>query len=156
MVVENNLNSLKTDVEILKRDISAIQGFSAKIDDAIEKMAEVSNNISKMLIVHENRLQNHENAIDGLKASMSERKSDFEKQIDLLHKRISDMKDENHVEREKYHKELLNAIKQIADGQNKLEERITVLEQWKWVVIGGSSAVGFIVSMIPWDKIFGQ
>ena len=37
----DDFNSIKTDVLILKRDISSIQGFSVKIDDAIEKMAEV-------------------------------------------------------------------------------------------------------------------
>lgn len=150
-----DFNSIKTDVLILKRDISSIQGFSVKIDDAIEKMAEVSNNISKMLIVHENRLQNHDQAIDGLKISMSERKNDFEKQIESLYKRISEMKDENHFERDKYHKELMAAMKDISDGQKKLEERISVLENWKWIVIGGASIVGFMVAEFPWEKIFG-
>lgn len=151
----DDLNTLKTDVEIIKRDISAIHNFSGKIDDAIEKMAEVSNSISKMLIVHENRLQNHDQQIDGIKTSLSERKSDFEKQVELLHKRITDMKDENHAEREKYHKEILDGLKEIADFNKALDSRVTTLEQWKWYVMGGAAAVGFILSQVPWDKIFG-
>jgi chromosome segregation ATPase len=151
----DDLNTLKTDVEIIKRDISAIHSFSGKIDDAIEKMAEVSNSISKMLIVHENKLQNHDQQIDGLKNSLSERKSDFEKQVELLHKRITDMKDENHAEREKYHKEILDALKEIADLNKALDSRVTTLEQWKWYVMGGAAAVGFILSQVPWDKFFG-
>ncbi len=150
----DDFNSLKTDVEIIKRDIGAIQGFSVKIDDAIEKMAEVSNSISKMLIVHENKLQNHDQMIDGIKLAMSERKNDFDKQVDTLHKRISDMKEENHVEREKYHKELLAALKEIADTQHKLDDRITTLENWKWYVLGAAAVVGFIIAQTPWDKIF--
>jgi len=148
-----DFNSLKTDVEIIKRDINAIQGFSAKIDDAIEKMAEVSNSISKMLIVHENKLQNHDQMIDGIKLAMSERKNDFEKQVDTLHKRITDMKEENHLEREKYHKELLAALKEIAETQHKLDSRITTLENWKWYVLGAAGVLGFILAEIPWDKI---
>lgn len=151
----DDMNTLKTDVEIIKRDINAIQGFSVKIDDAIEKMAEVSNSISKMLIVHENKLQNHDQMIDGIKLAMSERKNDFEKQIETLHKRITDMKDENHLEREKYHKELLAALKEIADTQSKLDERITTLENWKWYVLGAAGVVGFIIAQLPWTKFFG-
>ena len=151
----DDLNRLKTDVEVIKRDIGAIQTFSGKIDDAIEKMAEISNSISKMLIVHENKIQNHDQQIDGLKISMSERKTDFEKQVDLLHKRISDMKDENHADREKHHQELLAAIKQIADNNKALDNRITVLEQWKWYVMGGAVVVGFVLAQVPWDKFFG-
>lgn len=149
----DDYNSIKTDVEIIKRDINAIQGFSVKIDDAIEKMAEVSNSISKMLIVHENKLSNHDQMIDGIKLAMSERKNDFEKQVELLHTRITSMKDENHLEREKYHKELLAALKEIAETQNKLDRRITTLEQWKWYVLGAAGVVGFILAEIPWDKI---
>lgn len=149
----DDYNSIKTDVEIIKRDINAIQGFSVKIDDAIEKMAEVSNSISKMLIVHENKLSNHDQMIDGIKLAMSERKNDFEKQVELLHTRITSMKDENHLEREKYHKELLAALKEIADTQNKLDQRITTLEQWKWYVLGAAGVVGFILAEVPWDKI---
>lgn len=149
----DDYNSLKTDVEIIKRDINAIQVFSVKIDDAIEKMAEVSNSISKMLIVHENKLSNHDQMIDGIKLAMSERKNDFEKQVELLHTRITSMKDENHIEREKYHKELLSALKEIAETQNKLDRRITTLENWKWYVLGAAGVVGFILAEVPWDKI---
>lgn len=153
--MSEELNTLKTDVEIIKRDIGAIQNFSNKIDEAIEKMAEVSNNISKMLIVHDQKLQNHDQQIDGLKVSLSERKSDNEKQFELIHKRISDMKDENHAEREKYHKEILAALKEIAASQKDLDTRITVLEKWKWYVMGGAAVVGFVLAQVPWDKFFG-
>jgi len=145
---------LKTEVAIIKRDISAINSFSAKIDDAIEKMAEVSNSISKMLIMHDNKLQNHDQLIDGLKMSMSERKSDFEKQVELLHKRISDMKDENHVERQKNQAELLAAIKAIGESVSGLDERITSLEQWKWWLLGAAAVIGLIMSQIPWNSFF--
>jgi uncharacterized phage infection (PIP) family protein YhgE len=151
----DDLNSLKTDVEIIKRDINMIQTFSAKIDDAIEKMAEVSNSITKMLIVHENKIHNHDQQIDGLKTSLSERKTDFEKQVELLHKRITDMKDETHVEREKYHKEILEALKDIADSNKALDVRISKLEQWKWYVMGGAAVIGFVLAQVPWDKFFG-
>lgn len=145
---------LKTEVAIIKRDISAINSFSAKIDDAIEKMAEVSNSISKMLIMHDNKLQNHDQLIDGLKVSMSERKSDFEKQVELLHKRISDMKDENHIERQKNQAELLAAIKAIGESVNGLDERITSLEQWKWWLLGAAAVIGLIMAQIPWGSFF--
>ena len=151
----DDYNSLKTDVEIIKRDINAIQGFSAKIDDAIEKMAEVSNSISKMLIMHENKLQNHDEQIDGIKVSMSERKTDFEKQVDLLHKRISDMKDENHSERGKYHKEIMDALKEIADNHKVLDGRVASLEQWRWYIMGGAAVVGFILAQVPWSTFLG-
>lgn len=154
-MASEDLNTLKTDVEIIKRDISSVQNFSNKIEDVIEKMAEVSNSITKMLIVHENKLQNHDQLIDGLKTSISERKVDFEKHVDMLHKRITDMKDENHQEREKYHKEVIAALKDIADSNRVLDQRITTLEQWKWYVLGIAGILGFILAQIPWENFIG-
>lgn len=149
-----NYGSLKTDVEVLKREVLSIHTFSAKIDDAIEKMAEVSNSISKMLIMHENKLQNHDQMIDGIKLAMSERKNDFDKQVELLHSRITAMKEENHIEREKYHRELLSALKEISDSQRAMEARITTLENWRWYILGAAGALGFILAQVPWDKFF--
>lgn len=149
-----DLGNVKTDVEIIKRDITSIQAYSAKIDDAIEKMAEVSNSISKMLIVHEHKLQNHDQLIDGIKLAMLERKNDFDKQVDTLHTRITDMKKENHTERERYHKELMSALKDIADSQKSLDDRITNLETWKWYVMGATAVIAAIAAIIPWDALF--
>lgn len=154
-MASEDLNTLKTDVEIIKRDIMTVQNFSNKIEDVIEKMAEVSNSITKMLIVHENKLQNHDQQIDGLKNSITERKVDFEKHVEMLHKRITDMKDENHQEREKYHKEVIAALKDIADSNRVLDQRITTLEQWKWYVLGVAGILGFVLAQIPWENFIG-
>ena len=52
MAEENGLNAVKTDVEILKKDVSNIQGLLGKLDTAIDKIADASNGISQILAVH--------------------------------------------------------------------------------------------------------
>ena len=151
----DDLNNLKTDVQIIKRDISSIETFSVKIDEAIEKITEVSNSISKMLIVHEHKLQNHDQMIDGIRLAMSERKNDFDKQVDELNRRISDMTETNHKEREKHHREVMDAIKGIANDQKQLDDRVGTLEAWKWYLMGAGGVVGFLLTFLPWDKFFG-
>jgi chromosome segregation ATPase len=137
---------LKTDIELAKRDIAGMQSMMSKLDTAIEKIADVSNGISKILAVHDQ-------AIDTLKVSVEERKRLAEKEIELLHKRISEMKDENTEDRKANQAELLNAIKEM-DKNNKsdieaLSERVSMLEKWKWAVIVGASVAGFFLSKMP-------
>ena len=55
--MEHELNIVKTDVEILKKDVSNIQGLLSRLDTAIDKIAVASNDISKMLAVHDNKHQ---------------------------------------------------------------------------------------------------
>lgn len=144
---------LKTDIELAKRDIAGMQSMMSKLDTAIEKIADVSNGISKILAVHDQ-------AIDTLKVSVEERKRLAEKEIELLHKRISEMKDENTEDRKVNQAELLNAIKEM-DKNNKsdieaLSERVSMLEKWKWAVIVGASVAGFFLSKMPmFANLFG-
>tara|TARA_B000000557_G_scaffold254979_1_gene245658 strand:+ start:623 stop:895 length:273 start_codon:yes stop_codon:yes gene_type:complete len=59
---------------------------------------------------------------------------------DLLHRRISDMKDE-----------LMAEIKAMRSEQNeinqKMEQRVTALEKWKWSIVGGAIVLGFLISI---------
>ena len=62
------------------------------------------------------------------------------KESDLLHKRISDMKDELMAE--------MKAMRQEQQEVNhKMEQRVTSLEKWKWSIIGGAIVLGFLISL---------
>ena len=58
---------------------------------------------------------------------------------ELLHKRVSDMKDE-----------LLLEMKEIRKEQSavnkRMDERISKLEMWKWTIVGGAIVLGFVLS----------
>ena len=59
---------------------------------------------------------------------------------DLLHKRISDMKDE-----------LMSEMKSMRQEQqqinHKMEQRVLNLERWKWSIVGGAIVLGFLISL---------
>jgi len=48
--------NLETEVAVLKSDVNRMASLFSRLDTAIEKMGDVSNNIAKMLAVHEERL----------------------------------------------------------------------------------------------------
>ena len=61
---EDNLNLVRTDVEILKKDVSNIQGLLTRIDSAIDKIADASNGISRILAVHDNQIKDNDFEIE--------------------------------------------------------------------------------------------
>lgn len=138
-------NDLKTDVELLKRDVSAINNLLSRLDTAIDKIADASNGISKILAVHDQ-------SIDALRTAVEERKRIAEKEIELIHSRISDMKDENHRERKTNHEELLRAIKEMDEKNSRevklISERLDILERWKWWIMGAAAVLGFFISQM--------
>ena len=47
---------LITDVELLKKDVSNLQNILGKLDTAIDKIADATGGISKMLAVHDSQI----------------------------------------------------------------------------------------------------
>jgi chromosome segregation ATPase len=141
----DGLSSVKTDVEILKRDVSSIQGLLGRLDTAIDKIADASGGISQILAVHE---QN----IGTLAEDVAERKRLAEKETELLHKRITDMKDESAENHRRNHSEIMSKLdkmdEEVGTELKNLSGRVTILERWKWWIMGGSWVIGFIIATV--------
>ena len=120
-----------------------------KLDDAIEKIGTASANISSILAVHEER-------IDMTEKLVTERRRESSEAVKELHSRISTasrerMEEHKAVQQDMKQSEekILNAINELRKDVNKeqqhLEDRITKLEQWRWILIGVLIAVSAVV-----------
>lgn len=143
MAEDNGLNAVKTDVEILKKDVSNIQGLLGKLDTAIDKIADATNGISRILAVHESKLEE-------ANADLLEAQSRSERSDELLHQRIKEKDQEQKEFAQDNHDALMDFLKDHDDRSAiSLEEiynRIRVLEQWKWVIVGGAAAILYLLS----------
>ena len=126
--------SLETDVELLKRDVGNVQEVLSRLDSAIDKIADVSNGINKILAVHDS-------TIDGMRETFSERMNRTENDIEIIHDRISRHEDELKKEFREYHDEMKAMVETI-------EQRTSVLEKWKWYIMGSAWGVGFLIATI--------
>ena len=123
---------IKVQIEGLKKDIENVTNIQSRIDTAIEKMTDVSTSIKSMLAVHEEKLAKQEQIDEVIFDKLKERQSSINQVYDDLHKNI------NQVERR-----LLLEIKTLKHDMNS---RVGMLEKWKWLIIGGSIVIGFILS----------
>ena len=123
---------IKVQIEGLKKDIENVTNIQSRRDTAIEKMTDVSTSIKSMLAVHEEKLAKQEQIDEVIFDKLKERQSSINQVYDDLHKNISQ------VERR-----LLLEIKTLKHDMNS---RVGMLEKWKWLIIGGSIVIGFILS----------
>lgn len=139
----SDLNSVRTDVEILKKDVQNVQGLLSRLDLAIDKIADASNGISKILAVHESRIRE-------TSESLVERKRLAEKEVELLHKRISEKDAESKAFAEERHASLMEFLEEHDERSTaalmSLDKRVVSLEKWKWAVVGGATVVGFLIA----------
>ena len=82
-------------VAVLEERLENFEAFVSKLDSAIEKIAEVNNNVSRMLAVHEERISKQEeidsvlfDKIDKLRDKMDSDHDDVSKRLSILERKL--------------------------------------------------------------------
>jgi len=82
---------------------------------------------------------------------LESRRIEAQDQYETLHKRIGALRDELYEEVASSHKEIMKEIKEMKEESKvhheRMDQRLTELERWKWVVVGGATAIGFLVAI---------
>jgi 2-phosphoglycerate kinase len=89
-----------------------------RLDLAIERLTDISHEIKQVLVVHETKLDNQE-----------ELNRQYYEQIDKLHIRVGNLRDE-------------------------LMRKMESIEKWRWVLLGGAMALGLVVGNSEVAKLF--
>ena len=137
------------EIATIKADVAAMGHLIQKLDDAMDKIGTASANISSILAVHDERIDNAEKLV-------TERRKESAEAVKELHSRITTasrerMEEHKQVQRDMKDSEekILNAINELRKDVNReqehLEDRITKLEQWRWILIGVLIAVSTVV-----------
>ncbi len=130
--MENGNTDIKVQLAGLKKDIENVSNLNSRLDTAIEKLTDVSTSIKSMLAVHEEKIQRQEQIDDIIFDKLKERAES----IDEVHKDLT--KEIQQVE-----KRLLIEIKQL---KVDIGGRVGTLERYKWIILGASIVVGWILS----------
>ena len=134
---ENGHTDLKVQIEGLKKDIDNVNNLNQRLDIAIDKLTDVSSSIKSMLAVHEEKIQQQERIDEVIFTKLKDRAEEIDSVYRDLHREISQVE-----------KRLLIEIKSL---RNDIGSRVGLLEKWKWLIIGGSIVIGWVVSknLIP-------
>ena len=130
---------LNTEVQLLKKEVSDMKMIYSRLDKAIEKISDVSNSINRMLAVHEEKISQQEEA-------QIRSEQDTNNDIKELHSRISTNTRELMNLMSEQHKEETDKMTKL---EIELQGRVGVLEKWRWIIIGGSIVVGFLIQKMP-------
>ena len=112
-----------------------------KIDDAIQRLACVAADLSKMLAVQEQRLTQQEKISDNVLDMVEKRRVEYEEKIDNVY---TTMRSEDNI--------ILSEIKKSREDSGaqhkKLDEKIASIEKMIWMACGGGTVIGYIISLV--------
>ena len=138
MEQQSNVNT-QIELELLKKEIADMKQIHVRLDTAIEKITDFSNCINRLLAVHEEKITQQE---DAQQRSVQE----FTADIKELHSRITTNTKDMTALMTQQHKEQKDVIDRLKD---EISNRVGVLEKWRWIIIGGSIVLGFIIQKLP-------
>ena len=126
--MENNLNT----------EVAVLQSVVYKIDNTVAEIAKSSAEVTRLLAVHDSRINNLESGnkdtitdVRDLYKKMNDNTKEILSKIDDMEVRIED-KIKEHTDK--------------SSAQHKvISDRLTVLENWRWLVVGGAIALGFLL-----------
>lgn len=105
-----------------------------KIDEAIQRLASVAADVSKMLAVHDQRIGYQEKTIDGLISSFEKRRGEIDARFKDMH---DDLRAELQTNRE--------SSKKQHDEQNV---KIEALQKYIWMAMGVVSIASWLIPII--------
>ena len=123
-----NKSSNETKIAVLEERLTSYEVMMKKIDEAIQIMGQTSQNISKMLAVHEEKLDNTS-------------KSD-----EIIFDRIRSMENKNTEEHGRVIKKFESLEKKIDDRIEILDKKVDDVVKFRWIVVGALIIVSFAFS----------
>ena len=130
------VTDIELDVELLKKEVSDMKEIHGRLDTAITKITDVSNCINRMLAVHEEKISQQEEI--HIRDAQT-----FANDVKELHSRITTSQKEITELMRKQHYEFESEIRRLRED---VTNRVGVLERWKYLIIGGSIVVGFVIN----------
>lgn len=112
-------STTETKIALLEERLNIYEQMMKKIESAIEKIGETSQTISKMLAIHEERIEQTSKADE------------------VIIKMVNDIKKTNSLE----HKEVLDRV-------DEMEKTVSDLLKFRWQVAAISGAVVLLVGLI--------
>lgn len=150
-------NSIETELALVKREVSQASKLFTKLDSAIDKLSDAASSISKMLAVHDEKLNMHDRIDREIFELIESRRKDMQEDVKELNSRINTVQRELADDIQQTENKILTVLGEVKNGivsnkklfvdeQKKLEDRIKSLENWRWMLVGGGLVVGFILS----------
>jgi DNA repair ATPase RecN len=117
-------SSPDTKIAVLQERLSVYEQMMERIDTAIQKIGETSQNISQMLAVHNEKIEQC-NRTDNLIVAMIE---DIKKTSKEQHEEIS---------------------KELGERIDKVEEKVESISKFRWQVLGGLAVIAIFIKFAP-------
>jgi hypothetical protein len=138
-----SLEELKTHVALLEKDAQSAELIHQRLETAIEKLTEITISLKGMLVQQETKLAKAEETDNDIFVTLESRRLEWDNDLKDLHSRITTNSRELREHQVQSESKMLYELRNL---RQQLDNRVAVLEKWRWIIVGGSIIVGLMIS----------
>ena len=138
-----DLEKLKTQVALLEKDAQSAELIHQRLETAIEKLTEITISLKGMLVQQETKLAKAEETDNDIFVTLESRRLEWDNDLKDLHSRITTNSRELREHQVQSESKMLYELRNL---RQQLDNRVAVLEKWRWIIVGGSIIVGLMIS----------
>ena len=135
----------------LQKDMAQIGPLVERLDITIEKLTEVSSNVSTLLAVHDNRIEFQEKLLEKTQTLIEDNRRESDKNIKDVYYRVEsverDLYSEIEANQEKVLKEIKDMRAESTLQHNELKARVLRIDKWMWTMIGGLAVITLLIQI---------
>ena len=139
----SDIEKLKTKVALLEKDAQSSELIHQRLEVAIEKLTDITVSLKGMLVQQETKLQKAEETDNDIFITLESRRKEWDNDLKELHSRITTNTRELREHQVISENKMLNEMRAI---RYQLDQRVAVLEKWRWIIVGGSIFIGLMLS----------
>lgn len=145
---------IKVDIELLKKDVVTMSALLEKFDTTIDKMQEIASNLSRMISLQEQRLENQEKVTAEVQSVLEMRRIEHNNNIKEVYNRINTVNKELTDKIEDTERAILSELHKLREDIQKedkgISTRLGQVEMWRY---GIAAVVGFLIFLIANNAI---
>lgn len=159
MTTDSDVKKLSENVASLQKDMAQVGTLVDRLDITIEKLTEVSSTVSQLLAVQGNRLEFQEKVQERIEKMVEDRRQETDKNIKDVYVRIEKVEKDLQEDMDDTYNKIaakIEELKKEGTEQHKIiNDRMTRMEKWMWMLIGGGIVVGTLFDKIDLSKFLG-
>jgi len=139
----SDLSKIQTKIALLEQDAKSAEQIHNKLEVAIEKLTEITISLKGMLVQQETKLAKAEETDNDIFITLESRQIKWDNDLKELHSRITTNSRELREHQVQSESKMLYELRNL---RQQLDNRVAILEKWRWIIVGGSIIVGLMIS----------
>lgn len=157
-MTEDFNTSTKIDIELLKKDVNIMTSLCEKFDKTIDKMQEIASSLSRMVALHEQRIESQEKASQEVQSVLEMRRIEHNNDTKELHSRITTVNRELSDKIDETEKNILSELhslrEELKNEKTSFGSRLNQVEAWKYTIVGALMIVTWLLAKADTGAVF--